>query len=93
MACEERYEDGGRSYGEVWLGCAKEFTVIEVDKDGKEVDSCYGYIIADSQIDWTNSDAEYKRLVCELAEIPIEKTVLKMIENSRTVIKYDYREV
>lgn len=88
LTCKERYEDGGRSYGEVWLGCAKEFAVIEFDKDGKEVDSCYGYIIADSQIDWTNSDDGYKKLVCEWAGIPIEKTVLKMIE-----IKYDYREV
>ena len=93
LTCKERYEDGGRSYGEIWLGCAKEFAVFEINEDGEEVDSCCGYIVADSQIDWKNSDNEYKKLVCEWAGIPIEKTVLKMIEGSKTVIKYDYREV
>lgn len=86
--CPEYYTDGVKSYGEVWLGAAKEFCVIDIDEDGEEVDSCYGYIVADCE---ARNDEDYKKLVCEWADIDPEKTQLEMIDGSRTYTTYLYR--
>lgn len=81
----EGFHENPKYYGECWLGCAREYGVIEVenyglDDDGEpaydEVDSCYGYIVSDSQA-WRDEDI--KRLVCEWAGIPEEETVLELI--------------
>lgn len=88
--CSEPLHSGVKYYGEIWLGAAKEFAVITVDEDGEEIDSCYGYIVADCQ---ACSDEEYKKLVCEWADIDESETRLEMIEGSKTYIKYSYRVV
>ncbi|MBO5918710.1 MAG: hypothetical protein J6Q14_08100 [Oscillospiraceae bacterium] len=88
VCCTEVYHDCGQQYGEVWLGCAKEFTVNYLDEDGEEGDSVGGYIVADCQA-WRDED--YKRLVCEWAEIPEAETELQMIDGSHTYTKYEYR--
>lgn len=90
LYCPECYTNGVEAYGEVWLGAAKEFGVIELDENGEEVESCYGYIIADCQA-W--DDADYKRLVSEWAGIPEAESQLEMIENCSiiTTKKYSYR--
>lgn len=94
--CED-YHENPKYYGECWLGCAREYGVIEVenyvqDEDGEpaydEVDSCYGYIVSDSQA-WREEDV--KRLVCEWAGIPVEETVLELIESSSVHRTYHYR--
>lgn len=66
-----------RAYGEIYLGAGKEFCVIDLDENGEESDTVYGYIVADCEA-WT--DEEYKRLVCEWAGIQEEETQLEMIE-------------
>lgn len=76
------------AYGEIWMGCGKEFCVIDVDEDGNETDECYGYIIADCQA-W--KDEDYKKLVCEWAGINEEETRLEMIDGSTTQTIYSYR--
>lgn len=86
--CPEHYTDGVKAYGEIWLGAAKEFYTIDIDENGEEKDTCYGYIIADSQA-W--KDEDYKRLVCEWACIPEEETKLEMIEESKSYTSYTYR--
>lgn len=86
--CPEHYKDGVKAYGEVWLGAAKEFGVIELDENGEEIDSCYGYIVADCQA-W--KDEDYKRLVCEWACIDPAETQLEMIDGSYTTTHYNYR--
>lgn len=86
--CPENYKDGVKAYGEVWLGAAKEFGVIELDENGEEIDSCYGYIVADCQA-W--KDEDYKRLVCEWACIDPAETQLEMIDSCQTVTHYSYR--
>ena len=86
--CHEHYKEGVESYGQIWLGAAKEFCVIDLDAEGQEADSCYGYIVADCQA-W--NDEDYKRIVCNWAGINQEETQLEMIESSRTVIHYTYR--
>lgn len=94
--CED-YHENPKYYGECWLGCAREYGVIEVenyglDDDGEpaydEVDSCYGYIVSDSQA-WREEDV--KRLVCEWACIPEEETVLELIESTSYHTTYHYR--
>lgn len=86
--CPEHYRDGAKHYGEIWLGAAKEFYTIELDEDGEEGDTCGGYIVADSQA-W--KDEDYKRLVCEWAGIPEDKTRLEMIDGSYRYTQYSYR--
>lgn len=88
MYCVDAYKDGAEQYGEVWLGAATEFCVVDLDADGNETDSCYGYIVADCQA-W--SDADKKRLVCEWAGIEPEETALELIDGYKTVTQYSYR--
>lgn len=86
--CEEHYTNGVKHYGEVWLGAAKEFCVINLDENGEEADTCYGFIVSDSQ---AIHDEDYKKLVCEWACIDKSETQLEMIESSKTYTKYEYR--
>ena len=98
--CEDHYKkESAQYYGEVWLGCAKGFLVIDVEnyadgEDGEtgydEMDSCGGYIVADCQ---ARRDEDYKRLVCQWADIPENETVLELIDwNSvHTYTHYGYR--
>lgn len=97
--CKDHYKNGVRNYGEIWLGCGKEFCVIDVEdyaepeEDGddpeyKEVSSCYGYIVADCEA-WRDTD--YKVLVCDWAGIDFDETRLELIDDCHTYTKYSYR--
>lgn len=86
LYCDENYKDV-QEYGEVFLGCAKEFGVIEME-DGEEVDSCWGYIVADCLV---RDEIDYKKIVAEWAGIPYEEAELQLISGSHTV--YDYEVV
>lgn len=86
--CIDQYKNGAKHYGEIWLGCGKGFCVIELDDNGKEIESCYGYIVADSQA-W--NDDQYKKIVCEWAGIDEQETQLEMIDGSQTTTTYNYR--
>lgn len=83
-------KESARAYGEIYLGAAKEFCVIDLDENGEEKDSCYGYFVADSQA-W--KDEDYKQLVCEYAGIDPDITKLEMIDGQHTYTKYEYRTV
>lgn len=86
--CKEYYPENVRKYGEIWLGAAKEFCVIELDENGEEGDACYGYIVADCEA-W--KDEDYKRLVCEWSGCKPEETRLEMIDGYHTCTEYEYR--
>lgn len=86
--CKQYYPENVEKYGEIWLGAAKEFCVIDLDENGEETDSCYGYIVADCE---ARGDDDYKRLVCEWAGIKPEETRLEMIDGYHTYTKYEYR--
>ena len=86
--CPEHYTSGVKHYGKIWLGAGKEFYTIDLDENGEEIDTCGGYIIADSQ---ARNDEDYKKLVCEWAGIPEDEAQLEMIDSYRTVAKYTYR--
>ena len=83
--CPEYYRNGVQNYGEVWMGCAKEFCVIELGEDGEEIDRCGGYIVADCEA-WRDED--YKRHVCEWAGIDESETVLEMFDGYIQTAKY-----
>ena len=85
--CKDFHENP-RAYGEIWLGAGREFCVIDMDDDGNEIDSCYGYIVADCQ---ARKDEEYKRLVCDWAGIPEEETRLEMVDGYTVQTVYSYR--
>lgn len=92
LYCADVYKDGIENYGEVYLGAAKEFCVIDLDENGEEIDWCYGFIVADCEIKtWADRDATYKRLVCNWAGIDEQTTQLEMIDGYHTYTKYDYR--
>lgn len=98
--CKDHYADADvKKCGEIWLGCGKEFCVIDVEdyaepeEEGaepeyKEVSSCYGYIVADSEA-WRDTD--YKVIVCDWAGIDFDETRLELIGDSHTYTKYSYR--
>lgn len=85
--CTEHYDDV-RPYGEVWLGCAKEFYIIDVDENGEEGDSVGGYIVADCE---ARDDEDYKRIICGWEGLEPEETRLEMIDGQQTYTKYSYR--
>ena len=87
LYCDERYKSV-EEYGEVFLGCAKEFGVIELDDEGEEADSCWGYIVADCLV---RDEIDYKKIVADWAGIPFEEAELQLISGSHTV--YDWEIV
>lgn len=88
--CPDHYPAGVKSYGEIWLGAAKEFYTIELDENGEEGDTCSGFIVADCQ---ARTDEDYKRLVCEWAGIDPSETRLEMIDGQTTYTRYSYRAI
>ena len=94
LYCSDVYPNGIKEYGEVYLGAAKEFCVIDIDENGEETDECYGFIIADCQItDYSKRDETYKHLVCEWAGIDEQTTQLEMIDGYHTYTTASYRTV
>lgn len=96
--CESHYtKDDAINAGEIYLGAAKEFCVIDIDENGEETDTCYGFIIADNQIkSWMYADSEYKRTVCEYDGLNPETTRLEMIDYNKPTITrtiYSYRTI
>ena len=87
--CKDYYSNP-QIEAEIFLGCAKEFCVIETDEAGNEIDSCYGYYVADCQV---KNDHDYKKLVCEYACIDEEETELQLIEKEYVTRCYDYKTI
>lgn len=88
--CPAHYKNGVENYGEIYLGAGKEFCVIYLDENGEEIDRISGYIVADCEV---NREEDYKKLVCEWAEIPEEETILQMVDDCITKREYSYRNV
>lgn len=97
VCCADRYKNGAKNYGEIWLGAGKEFCIIDIEdykqnENGEinytEKDSVFGFIVADCQ---AMTDEDYKRIVCEWEGIKPEETQLEMIESSYTETYYKYR--
>lgn len=86
--CPNRYTEGAEKYGEIWLGAAKEFCIIDVNDDGTEGDAVYGYIVADCEA-WRDED--YKKTVCAWEGIDPAAARLEMIDSATTRTIYSYR--
>jgi len=85
---EHTSTSSAQAAGEVWMGAAAEYCVIDIEDDGSEGETVYGYIVADCQA-WRDEDI--KRIVCEWADIDPEETRLEMIESTITRTEYKYR--
>lgn len=81
-------KEGAKIAGDLYFGCGKEFYVSDLDENGEEIDTCYGYFVADCQV-W--EDEEYKKLVCEWAGIPEDEAELQIIADCYTSTHYTYR--
>lgn len=88
--CPEYYQDGVEAYGEVWLGAAREFCVIELDDDGEEVDYVCGFIVADCQ---AYDDSDCKKLVCDWYRIREEEATLEVVDSYSTCTIANYKTV
>ena len=76
-------------FGELYLGCGREFCVIDLDDDGNEANSCCGYFVADCQ---ATSPDDYKKIVCEWAGIDEVETKLKLIDGYTYHTSVSYAE-
>ena len=74
--------------GELYIGCGKEFQVIDVDEDGEEADCVCGYYVADCEA-W--KDEDIKKIVCEEAGIDPDETQFELIDGYSTYTTYSYR--
>lgn len=74
--------------GELYIGCGKEFQVIDVNEDGEETDCVCGYYVADCQA-W--KDEDIKAIVCNDACIDPDETQLELIDGYSTYTTYSYR--
>lgn len=89
--CEDVYTmQAAEAAGEIYLGAANEYSITTLDDAGKELDTCYGFIIADCQA-WRPEDA--KRLLCEWEGIDPADAVLMIPGKPHTVTTYEYEEV
>jgi len=88
--CPEHYKDGVKAYGEIWLGAYKEFCVVDLDEKGEEIDTVYGFCVADCQV---KDDVDYKEIICRWYGMKEDETKLEMIESQKQYTKYEYKEV
>lgn len=87
--CTENYtEENASILCDAVLGCGHEYGVIEVDENGNEVDSCWGYFVMDSEA-WRDEDI--KALFCKREGFDINETQLEMVDGSTTHVTYSYR--
>lgn len=95
--CNKYYtEDSAKTHGNVFLGCCKEFSLTEIDKNGQEDDTttCYGYYIADNEY---HNDNDIKKVLCEYEGLKPEETKVLLIDyntmHTYTKYQYEYTEI
>lgn len=89
--CKDFYTDNEIDIiGELYLGCGKEFCLINLDDNGKEIDSCYGYFVADCQ---GYNPVDYKTIVCDMEGIDYQDATLELIERIETIHNAVYTQV
>lgn len=87
--CADIYSaQDAQTAGEIALGAANEYSITELDDDGSELETVYGYIVADCQA-WRDDDI--KKLVCSWEGIDPAAAELRMIDGYTTRTEYQYR--
>ena len=95
LYCTEIYKDP-EMYGELWLGCGKEFCFAYLDENGnvKDCSEVYGYFVADCQY---KTDEELKKVLCEYEGTKPEETKVLLIDyntmHTYTKYQYEYTEI
>ena len=75
--------------GEVYIGAATEYCVIDLDENGEETETIYGYIVPEST---AYRPEDVKKIVCLWAGINPEETILQTISGYNTRTEYKYEE-
>lgn len=89
--CADIYtQQDAEAAGEIGLGAANEYSITDLDDDGTELDTVYGYIVADCQA-WRPEDV--KKLICDWEGIDPAEAVLMIPVDPHTVTTYEYEEV
>mgnify|MGYP006958163711 CR=1 FL=1 len=88
LYCKDNYNDEYINIiGDMFLGCGKEFGVITIDENGEEIDSCYGFYVADSQ---GYRPEDYKRIVsADYGMNEDDKITLELISGYSTITNYE----
>ena len=85
--CSDFYDEKSVDIiGDMYLGCAKEFSITGIDDAG----AVYGFFVADCE---ACTDYDYKKIVCEQADIDPAEATLEMIDTLQTVTIPQYRTV
>lgn len=89
--CKDFYTDNEIDIiGDLYLGCGKEFCLITLNNAGIEIDSCYGFFVADCQGHTLN---DYKMIVCDMDGIDYDDATLEVIDHVETIYHAVYKEV
>ena len=87
--CTENYtEKNAEILCDAVLGCGKEFCVVDLDENGEEADTCWGFFVTDAE-GW--KDEEYKAIVCKWDGLDESETQLEMIDGEHHITTYSYR--
>ncbi len=87
--CIDVYKpDNIKAIGEIYLGCGKEFCMIEIDENGNEIDACYGFIVADCEA-WTEEG--YIEWFCKNEGIDKSSVTLELIDRIEIIHKPVYK--
>ena len=91
--CTEYYtKENAKTYGNIFLGCCKEFSLTEIDENGQEDDAttCYGYYIADNEY---RNDDDIKKVLCDYEGLKPEETKVFLISGQTVRTEYTYDEI
>ena len=83
---EELTEENAHRFGELFLGCGKEFCLLDDDGFG----GCSGYYVADSE---TRCDEDYKKVLCDMEGCSPEETEVRIISGYHTVTSCEYKTI
>lgn len=86
--CKDKYSrETAQIIGEIYLGCAKEFSFTSLDEDGAENYVVHGYYIADSE---AVKPEEYKAKLASYEGLKPDEIRLELIEDIHTITTADY---
>ena len=91
--CTEAYtKEHATNYGEIFLGCCKEFMLVDLDENGQEIEetSCCGFYVADNEI---HHDEDYKTVLCNYEGLKPEETKVLLISGQTVKTEYTYEEI
>lgn len=91
ICCQDNHtEEIAKREGNLYLGAGKEFSLTEYNEQGGELETIYGYFVADNEY---RTNEELKNKLCEYEGIEPENCTLKLITNTYTYTTNEYEEI